>query len=190
MDSPRRGRAWAAAGSSWRGPPAPCEEAFHTELAIYRTRRGQFRGRTGPLMAPASLSTRILAVLGLDNRCAARSRARTIDAAGPGFTPVELAGLYEFPAAWTARGRPIGVVSLGGGYLASDMKEYFAQLGLNEPEIVDVPINDGRNQPGLDDLADREVTLDIQVAGAMAPGARIVVYFAENSERRSLRRSQ
>ena len=164
------------------GPAGAMQEAFHTELAIYRTRRGQFRGRTGPLMAPASLSTRILAVLGLDNRCAARSRARTVETAGPGFTPVELAGLYEFPSGMDGSGQTIGVVSLGGGYLASDMKEYFAQLGLNEPEIVDVPIDDGRNQPGLDDLADREVTLDIQVAGAMAPGARIVVYFAENSE--------
>jgi kumamolisin len=164
------------------GPAGAMQEAFHTELAIYRTRRGQFRGRTGPLMAPASLRSRILAVLGLDNRPAARSRARTIDAPGSGFTPVELAGLYEFPSGVDGTGQTIGVVALGGGYLASDIKEYFAELGFSAPEIVDVPINDGRNQPGIDDLADREVTLDIQVAGAIAPGARIVVYFADNSE--------
>jgi len=164
------------------GPVGAMQEAFRTELAIYRTRSGRFRGRTGPLMVPASLSTRILAVLGLDNRCAARSRARTIDTAGPGFTPVELAGLYEFPSGLDGSGQTIGIVALGGGYLASDMKEYFAQIGVNAPEIVDVPVNDGRNQPGSDEVADRETTLDIQVAGAMAPGARIVVYFAENSE--------
>jgi kumamolisin len=157
-------------------------EAFHTELSIYSTGQGQFRGRSGPLMVPASLGTRIVAVLGLDNRHAARSRARTAEVAGPGFTPVELAGLYEFPSGVDGSGQTIGIVALGGGYLASDMKEYFAQIGLGVPEIVDVSVNGVRNQPGMDDLADREATLDIQVAGAMAPGARIVVYFTENSE--------
>jgi kumamolisin len=164
------------------GPAGLMGEAFGAELAMYRTRSGQFRGRTGPLLAPASLQTRILAILGLDNRRAARSRARTVDAPGPGFTPVELAGLYEFPSGLDGSGQTIGIVALGGGYLASDMQQYFAQLGLNAPQIVDVPVNDGRNQPGLDEQADRETTLDIQIAGAMAPGARIVVYFAENSE--------
>ena len=164
------------------GPAGAMQEAFGAELAYYQTRGGRFRGRSGPLMVPASLRTRILAVLGLDNRRAARSRARTMDAAGPGFTPVELAEMYEFPSGSDGSGQTIGIVALGGGYLASDMKEYFAQLGLNEPEIVDFPVNGARNQPGADEVADRETTLDIQVAGAIAPGARMVVYFAENSE--------
>jgi kumamolisin len=164
------------------GPAGAMQEAFGTELAMYRTRHGQFRGRTGPVMVPAALGTRILAVLGLDNRRAARSRARTVDAAGPGFTPLELAGLYEFPSGLDGSGQTIGIVALGGGYLASDMKEYFAGMGLNAPEIVDFPVNGGQNQPGVDEVADRETTLDIQVAGAIAPGARIVVYFTENSE--------
>ena len=164
------------------GPAAAMQDAFRTELAIYRTRYGQFRGRSGPLMIPASLSTRILAVLGLDNRRAARSRARTNDTAGPGFTPSELAGLYDFPNGFDGAGQTIGIVALGGGYLASDMKEYFGGIGLGVPEIVAAPVNGVQNQPGIDDVADREVTLDIQVAGAMAPGARVVVYFTENSE--------
>jgi kumamolisin len=164
------------------GPAAMMAHAFGVELAMYGTRSGRFRGRIGPLRAPASLHSRILAVLGLDDRLAARSRARTVETAGPGFTPPEIAELYEFPRGLDGSGQTIAIVALGGGYLASDMKEYFAQIGLNQPEMVDVPVNGVRNQPGLDELADRETTLDIQVAGSLAPGARITVYFAENSE--------
>ena len=40
----------------------------------------------------------------------------------------------------------------------------------------------GKNDPGTDAKADQEVALDIQVAGGCAPGAKIVVYFAPNTE--------
>jgi kumamolisin len=40
----------------------------------------------------------------------------------------------------------------------------------------------GANQPGKDKDADGEVMLDIEVAGAVAPQAKIVVYFAKNTD--------
>ena len=39
----------------------------------------------------------------------------------------------------------------------------------------------GANKPGPDPNSDAEVTLDIEVAGAIAPGAKIAVYFAPNT---------
>jgi kumamolisin len=45
-----------------------------------------------------------------------------------------------------------------------------------------VPVGGGKNHPGNPNGADGEVMLDIEVAGSVAPGARIVVYFAPNTD--------
>jgi kumamolisin len=49
---------------------------------------------------------------------------------------------------------------------------------------VAVSVDHGTNAPtGSANGPDREVMLDIEVAGAIAPGARIVVSFAPNTDR-------
>ena len=45
-----------------------------------------------------------------------------------------------------------------------------------------VSVDGGTNSPGTDQNADGEVMLDIEVLGAVAPGAKIVVYFAPNTD--------
>ena len=55
-------------------------------------------------------------------------------------------------------------------------------MGLGAPTVVAVPVDGGANQPSPDDGSDAEVALDIQVAGGVAPGARIAVYFAPNTD--------
>jgi kumamolisin len=102
------------------------------------------------------------------------------------FSPTEVAALYDFPqtAGGTkldGRGQCIGIIELGGGYRSADLKAYFAALGLKAPRVTAVGVDGARNQPG--DEADNEVMLDIEVAGAVAPGAQIVVYFAPNTGR-------
>src|SRR6185312_9401669 len=47
--------------------------------------------------------------------------------------------------------------------------------------VVSVSVDGGTNAPTTPDSADGEVTLDIEVAGAIAPGAKIAVYFAPNT---------
>ena len=48
------------------------------------------------------------------------------------------------------------------------------------PSIASVSVDGGGNLPGHSD-SDGEVVLDIEVAGEIAPGARIAVYFAPNT---------
>ncbi len=51
------------------------------------------------------------------------------------------------------------------------------------PPVVAVPVDGATNSPAGDpNSADGEVVLDIEVAGAVAPGARIAVYFAPNTD--------
>jgi kumamolisin len=166
------------------GPARAMEETFGTKLRLYSTRRGTHRGRQGRVMVPRQLAPRVLAVLGLDNRRAAQSRARVSDALGlmEPFGVRDLANLYDFPQGLDGTGQTIGIIALGGGYLVSDLHDYFGGLGFAVPQIVDVSVHGVKNNPGVDDEADREAALDIQIAGAIAPGARIAVYFAENSE--------
>jgi kumamolisin len=55
-------------------------------------------------------------------------------------------------------------------------------MGLAVPDIVSVGVDGAGNAPGDASGADGEVALDIQVAGGVAPGARIAVYFAPNTD--------
>src|SRR5439155_157513 len=107
------------------------------------------------------------------------------------FTAPEIARLYNFPSGLTGKGQCVALIELndtnkagnpsGVGYRASDIRAYFEQLGIAEPTVVPVSVDGGANVPGPDPGGDDEVTLDIEVAGAVAPGARIAVYFAPNT---------
>jgi kumamolisin len=51
---------------------------------------------------------------------------------------------------------------------------------MSTPSISPVSVDHGGNSPSTPDSADGEVMLDIEVAGAVAPKAKFVVYFAPN----------
>jgi kumamolisin len=120
-------------------------------------------------------------------------RATPAAAAGSvGFTPPQVATLYAFPAGLDGSGQTIALIELNGvdaqgnptgtGYSADDLDVYFQSLGIPTPQVAAIGVNGGANQPGTDSNADGEVMLDIEVAGAVAPGAGIAVYFAPNSD--------
>jgi kumamolisin len=72
---------------------------------------------------------------------------------------------------------------LGGGFRAADLETYFKKLGVATPEVVAVPVDHAANSPtGDPNGADGEVMLDVEVVGAIAPGANIAVYFAPNTD--------
>jgi len=70
---------------------------------------------------------------------------------------------YDWPTR-LAGGGVIGIVELGGGWVRSDVDQYFASAGLPGPSITDVSVDGSTNQPGGE--ADGEVALNIQVAAA------------------------
>jgi kumamolisin len=98
------------------------------------------------------------------------------------FNPPQVAALYDFPTTATGSGETIGILELGGGYNTSDIDTYFGGLGLTPPTVVAVSVDGGTNSPGDPNGADGEVALDIQVAGAIATGAKLAVYFAPNTD--------
>jgi tetratricopeptide (TPR) repeat protein len=69
----------------------------------------------------------------------------------------------------------------GGGYRSGDLQAYFQKIGVRLPTVSSILIDHAGNEPTSADSADGEVMLDIEVAGAVAPGANIAVYFAPNN---------
>ena len=160
------------------------QKAFGTTLAHYDSPAGSYRGRTGPIMIPTELQPMVMAVLGLDNRPVAKPHVRMSSAARrpAGLSPAQIGQLYNFPQGVNGAGETIGIIELGGGYKTSDLRTYFNSLHINPPTVSAVAVDAGVNKPEADPNADGEVMLDIEVAGAVAPGARIMVYFVPNTD--------
>jgi kumamolisin len=90
--------------------------------------------------------------------------------------------LYQFPQG-TAEGECVALIELGGGFRPADLATYFTRLGVSAPVVTAMSVDHGANQPTGDPSgADGEVMLDIEVVGAVAPGVRIAVYFAPNTD--------
>lgn len=168
------------------GPAAAMEAAFGVKLGLYEDpKRGlRYRGREGSVLLPEDIHPAVMAVLGLDNRPVAkphmRRRMRAEQAQSVSYTPLQVAAMYNFPAGIDGTGETIGIIELGGGYSPTDLDTYFSGLGIQTPSVTAVSVDGGTNQPGSG--ADGEVMLDVEVSGAVAPGANIVVYFAPNTD--------
>src|SRR4051812_1469492 len=159
------------------------QAAFGAELVSYKaeTTGRTYRGRTGTLSIPTALNGIVMSILGLDMRPVAQPHFRQKPAAPAGtFTPPQVAALYNFPTGVTGKGQTIAIIELGGGYKTGDLNTYFKGLGLKTPTVTAISVDGGKNAPGSD--ADAEVLLDIEIAGAIANGAGIAVYFAPNTD--------
>jgi kumamolisin len=166
--------------------------AFEVKLDRYEhPEKGSYRGRTGSLTVPSELSTVIEGIFGLDNRPQAkphfRIRRKATNQLQPhaqqqSYDPTQVAGAYDFPTGVTGSGQSIAILELGGGFSAADLNTFFQNLQLTTPQVTAIGVDGGSNSPGDPSGADGEVELDIEVAGSIAPGAQIGVYFAPNTD--------
>ena len=175
------------------GTVAQFNAAFGVQLQRVAHSGGTFRGRKGAVQLPTELEGVVEAVLGLDNRPQAKTHFRIRPTVGNAkrqakgatpvsYTPEQIASLYGFPSA-TGQGQCVGIIELGGGFRPADLSSYFTSLGVALPKVLAVSVDHGTNEPtGDPNGADGEVMLDIEVVGAIAPQAKIVVYFSPNTD--------
>lgn len=187
-----------------RGSARVMQATFATELRVAEINGRKCRVRRGGISVPADLAESITSITGLDNRPFARPHYRVAHAAAhavaaggvaapvqeTAFTPLEIGTLYHFPAGFDGAGQSIAILELDGGFRADELAAYFNELGVPQPAVTVVPFDGGgANNSGSNALdpfcRDAEVMLDLQVAGALAPGARLLVYFAEDDSDRS-----
>lgn len=174
------------------GTVAAVSEAFGVELKQYEHPKGRYRGRTGRIQLPAELHDIVEGVFGIDNRPQAKPHFRRrrgqagarAEAQGQSYTPLQVATLYDFPTGVDGSGECIALIELGGGFTPTDLTNYWSQLKMSKtPTVSAVSVGNGSNSPtGDPNGPDGEVMLDIEVSGSIAPGAKIVVYFAENTD--------
>ena len=168
--------------------------AFKVNLSDYTDAKGKlYRGRTGNIQIPVELQDIVTGVFGLDNREQARPMFTLVkdrvgnllspaDSTQVTYTPAQVANAYGYPQDVTGSGQCIALIELGGGYRADDMNTYFSSVNLSTPTIIPISVDGALNEPSDANSADGEVALDIEVAGSVAPGAKIAVYFAPNTD--------
>jgi kumamolisin len=159
-------------------------EAFQTEIHQYVDANGNeyFAPAVEPTM-PEGVS--IQAVQGLHNVAKIRKHLVSPDVVphvgsgpGGGMDPSDIRGAYSIPSSVTGSGQVLAVAEFD-GYTASDISGYEREFGLSSVPLQNVYVDGATGTPGSG--AD-EVTLDIELMIAMAPGAsRIMVYEAPNS---------
>ncbi|MHB8571887.1 MAG: S53 family peptidase [Candidatus Dormibacteria bacterium] len=169
------------------------EQAFGVTLRRFRAASVTYRGRTGPVHVPAEIAPDLEGVFGLDDRPQARTQYRVLGDAGgalrphavpTAYSPLQVGDAYAFPPGLDGAGQTIAFLELGGGYDQQDLHTYFHSLGITAPAVSSVSVDGAGNHPtGQSDGPDGEVLLDLEVAGALAPGAHLVCYFAPNSDR-------
>jgi kumamolisin len=165
-----------------RGTVAQLSAAFGVTLKRCQAGDVSYRGREGSVSVPADLAGVVQAVLGLDNRPQAATRVRIAAQPTASFTPTEIARLYDFPTTADGSGECIGIIELGGGFSQTDFTAYLSGLGIAAKNVAVVSVDGAGSTPGQDQNADVEVMLDAEIAGAVAPGASIVMYFAPNTD--------
>lgn len=176
-----------------RGRAGDMATAFGTGLFHYEHGPHAFRSHQGALTVPKELDGVVSRVFGLDNRPVSR-RPRFAAGASVAPPPVNVhtrppaafTRSYAFPEGATGKGQCIGVLEFGGGFNRRKLNAYLSTLGARAPKVIVREIRPGRNrpvnQPGT--LSpDVEVYMDLEILASVAPGATLIVYFAENSSR-------
>jgi kumamolisin len=165
------------------GTVAQLNAAFGVQLQRFHTGSTSYLSHTGPASVPTTLKDIVESVHGLDTRpvVSPQNRQAAAGQATTALLPAQVAQLYQFPTN-SAAGQTIGILEFGGGYQVSDVQNYFQNIAnLPVPNVSWVGVDGATNSfsGGGDDV---EVILDICVAGSVAPGAKIVVYFAPNTD--------
>ena len=140
-----------------------------------------FRARSGSLKLPSTIARWVRAVHGFDHRPQVMLRSQASDANGTGLWPSDIAKLYGIPIDSPGAPQCVGIIALGGGYLASDLEQAAKEAGRAAPSVAERFVDNGKNEFGGGTVYDEEIALDMQVIAGIVPDVRIVVYFAQNN---------
>lgn len=161
------------------------EQAFKVDIKAKKIGRKVYRALGSDISVPVNLASIIEGVFGLENMPVAQSMARVAKKnrrfllhaeATQAYTPPELAAIYGFPTGFTGQGQRIAIIEFDGGYRDDELTNYFRGLNIIPPTVNAVSIAGAGNG-----RVANECTMDIEIAGAISPGAVIDVYFTPNT---------
>lgn len=176
---------------------AQAEAAFQVTINNYVLGSKTFYANASAPTLPASLSSLIVSIGGLDNSVhmhplyhlqpksgkvgSGIRHNRKAHASQSGYGPPDLVGAYDagplHSAGNTGNGQTVAVFELD-GYPSSDVTQYFQNYSLGNPSITNVLVDGFDGSAGAGAI---EVDLDIEVVAAMAPTAAQIVYEGPNT---------
>jgi kumamolisin len=95
-----------------------------------------------------------------------------------GFDPRDIASYYAFPAGFDGTGTTIALVSLSGALRRADVDTYFSATPGPAPAIEVMALAGSSSNPA----ADAGLAMSLELLASVAPGARLAVYLAGNTE--------
>lgn len=98
------------------------------------------------------------------------------------YSPLQVAKIYGLPLrSYSGEEQTIGIIELGGAFYQADLSAYLRKLGLPDNQVQCVNVAGGSQEadPGG---ADVEVMLDVCIVAALAPAAKIKIYFGTNDD--------
>jgi kumamolisin len=191
------------------GSPASVESAFGVTLHTFQVAGErdapsyEYHAATSAPVLSETLAPVVEAVTGLDTHPRYRSFLRhapqsrslatgakagapaTTDAPGL-WTVLDFAQYYDVTPLYdegvSGRSKTIGIVTLA-SFTPSDAFSYWSSLGLktSKDRIRVVNVDKGPGKPS-DASGSDETTLDVEQSGGIAPGAKIIVYQAPNTD--------
>ena len=177
------------------GTSAALENAFNTKLLQYQALDGKlFRAPATDPLIPSAIAGKVSGVIGLDNAGKWKSYAiqqklqeglhtmqfpRGGSGPGGGFTPSDIKTAYNLAGtSLNGAGQTLGLFQLD-AYTTSDITKYEDTFGLPHVPLQNIIVDNASGTPGG---GAGEVTLDIELQIAMAPGAvKVLVYEGPNS---------
>jgi uncharacterized repeat protein (TIGR01451 family) len=172
------------------GSVADIQKALHVTMGVYQHPK-EARTFYTPTTEPSlETSVPVLHISGLDNytlpfsklhKASDNSSTNIVPQAGSGpggnYMGYDFRDAYAPGTPLTGVGQSVGLLEFD-GYYPTDVAQYLTQAGLPSVPLVNVYI-DGFN--GIPGFGNGEVTLDIDMAVAMAPGlSQVIVYMAPN----------
>jgi kumamolisin len=166
-----------------------------------------FRAAVGTPVVPASIASVVSGVIGLNtnpvyhphlaaapaklggapvSRIAAGSASSTATGNAPGLLTVQdFADLYDvnplYAQGVSGKGQTLAIVTLA-NFTPSDVFAYWKSLNLKvDPNRLTVVNIDGGPGKPSDNSGSIETTLDVEQSGGIAPGSKIIVYQAPNT---------
>jgi subtilase family serine protease len=168
-----------------RGTVEQVERAFGVNINSYAAAGRTFFANDRNPQVPAEFAGVIGSVAGLDNfvelhahsRPSVKAAAADGSATPVGYTTEQVATAYDFSSAYANGYNGAGAtiaIATANTFKASDVAEFWNAFGVTAPDYTIIKVGRGSHK------ADPETTLDLERAGAMAPGAKILVYEGAN----------
>lgn len=172
------------------GQTKTLESAFKLNLHHYQLPNGRkFYAPNNEPLIPSSVASVIQGVIGLDNHAVwkphhrfkqtpsgASGEIQAHSASPEGFSPQDIVNAYNLTSVDAdGSGQIIALFQLG-SYLQSDIDYYSKTFGLPPAKLKHILVGGGSHSG-----PDSEVTLDIELAHALAPQSQIYVYEGPNT---------